>query len=337
MSAGRAPSVAVVGGAGHTGRFVLAELRRRGFVPIAIGRDRDKLAKANPGGDIRTAAIEDPAALDRALAGADAVINCAGPFLDTAEPVIGAALRARIPYLDVTAEQESVRNSFARFGDAARDAGIAVVPALGFYGGLADLMASAALADWGMPTHVRVAIALDSWRPTRGTRLTGARNRAPRLRIAGGRLEPLPVPAPGRTWPFPAPFGTQDVVELPFGETILFANRLGVRDMRSYLSAAPLADLRNPATPPPTPVDALGRSGQNFLVELVARNGDGERRAIVRGRDIYAVTAPLVVEGVARLLGDRNGRRGVLAPGALPGAATLLQDLDPGHLSLELG
>ena len=47
------------------------------------------------------------ASLDRSLAVAAAVINCAGPFLETADAVSAAALRARIHYLDVTAEQLS--------------------------------------------------------------------------------------------------------------------------------------------------------------------------------------------------------------------------------------
>src|SRR5271154_5572692 len=102
--------VAVFGAAGHTGRFVVAELLRRGLRPIPIGRDASRLAASgfqDRGMENRTANIEDPASVDRALSGAAAVINCAGPFLDTAKPVVEAALRARVHYLDVTAEQAS--------------------------------------------------------------------------------------------------------------------------------------------------------------------------------------------------------------------------------------
>ena len=54
------------------------------------------------------ASVDDPASLDRAISGAAAVINCAGPFMDTAAPLIEAAIRGRIHYLDVTAEQPAV-------------------------------------------------------------------------------------------------------------------------------------------------------------------------------------------------------------------------------------
>jgi len=35
------PTVAVYGATGHTGRFVIAELLRRGITPIAIGRNAE--------------------------------------------------------------------------------------------------------------------------------------------------------------------------------------------------------------------------------------------------------------------------------------------------------
>ncbi|MGH8026826.1 MAG: NAD(P)H-binding protein, partial [Pseudoxanthomonas sp.] len=88
-------TVLVYGAYGHTGRFVVAELRGRGWNPILSGRDADKLAALGdtfPGLERRQASIEDPASLDRAFDGVMGVINCAGPFLDTAAPMIEAAL-----------------------------------------------------------------------------------------------------------------------------------------------------------------------------------------------------------------------------------------------------
>ena len=93
--------VAVFGATGHTGRFVVQELQRRGFQPVAVARDGAKLA-AFGGIETRLATIDDPASLDRAFAGVAAVINCAGPFLDTALPVAEAAIRAGASYIDVT-------------------------------------------------------------------------------------------------------------------------------------------------------------------------------------------------------------------------------------------
>lgn len=80
--------VAVFGAYGHTGRFVVAHLRERGFVPVLSGRDAGKLKvlASESGLADRPASADDPASLDHALAGAAAVINCAGPFATTAAP-----------------------------------------------------------------------------------------------------------------------------------------------------------------------------------------------------------------------------------------------------------
>lgn len=334
--------IAVFGAGGHTGRFVVSELLRRGLDPIAIGRDAERLATTGlpDGVEARIATVDDPAALDRALQGAAAVINCAGPFLETAQAVTAAALRARIHYLDVTAEQMSALDAFERFDAAAKDAGVVVMPAMSFYGGLADLLATAAMGDWASADDIRIGIALDSWRPTLGTRLTGQRNTAPRLIVSDGKLTALPLPARETSWAFAEPFGVQEMVELPFSETILISRHLRTPELRTHLNLAPLRDLRDSATPPPTSADDTGRSDQTFLVEAVVRQGTAERRATASGRDIYAVTAPLVVEAVRRILAGALERGasepGVRAPGEAFDASAFLHALAPEPLAVEI-
>jgi Saccharopine dehydrogenase NADP binding domain len=308
------PAIAVYGARGHTGRFVIAELARRGFTPIAIGR----------AGTERIADVARPDEIDRALAGAAAVINCAGPFLDTARPLVEAALRARIHYLDVTAEQASAAATLADFADA----GACVVPAAGFYGGLADLLATAA----GGGETIDVRIALDHWWPTRGTRLTGARNTAPRVVVTNGVLSSLGAPAPTSRWEFPAPFGVQDMLEVPLSEIITLHRHHRAREIHTYLNLAPLVELRAEDTPPPAAIDATGRSAQRFVMEVTTPT------AIARatGQDIYASSAPLVVEALVRILaGDvRRVGAGVLgelfdAPAFLAALPTITSDVRP--------
>jgi len=334
---GKGQVVAVFGAAGHTGQFVVAELRRRGFAPVAIGRDGAKLAAAGfeaRGVPVRIASIDDAASLDRSLAGAAAVIHCAGPFLDTADAVAAAALRARIHYVDVTAEQASVQATCARFGAAAREIGVVVVPAMGFYGGFCDLLATAAMGDWDRADAVSIGIALDSWLPTLGTRNTGRRNTAQRLVIADGKLTPQGETSRETSWDFPAPFGRQEVTEVALSEVILIARHLKVSSLRTFIGSAALRDLQDPATPPPTPADETGRSAQTFLVDVIVRNGVEQRRATAHGRDIYAFTAPLVVEAVRRILDGGIHARGAFAPGELFDAKAFLESLAPEHLTL---
>lgn len=330
-------TVAVLGAYGHTGRFVVAESCRRGWTPILCGRDParlEALGEAWPSLRRRCLEIDDPASLDRAFEGATAVVNCAGPFLDTTAAVIEAAIRARIHYLDIAAEQAPVQAAFERYDDAARAAGIAVVPAMAFYGGLADLLATAAMADWDAADAIEVAVALDSWHPTSGTRLTGQRNTVPRVTVSNGRLATLADPPPKRTWTFPPPFGAIGTVGLPLSEIVLIHRHLRATTVDSYMSLVPLADLRDPATPPPVASDASGRSAQIFAIDVVAiRNGE-TRRAGAQGRDIYAVTAPLIVEALQRLADGRCRMTGVVAAGQAFDARDFLASLSPEPLSL---
>ncbi len=330
-------TVTVFGAYGHTGRFIVAELHRRGWTPILSGRDAQKLAelaKQYPDSEVRVASTHDPASLDRALAGARAVINCAGPFVDTAPAIIEAALRARIHYLDIAAEQPSVLAVFERFSLPAQEAGIVLAPAMAFYGGLGDLLATAAMADWTAADEILIATALDSWHPTEGTRKTGQRNPGQHLTFSDGKLDPSDPPP--RPWNFPAPFGDQEVVGLSLAETITISRHLRAPEIHAYINVAPLTDLRNPDTPAPTPTDDTGRSSQLFLMEAIARKGKSERRASAHGQDIYAITAPLVVEAAERILGGQAKQTGAVSAGEAFDAKDFLAALSPTHLSYEI-
>lgn len=323
--------VMVYGATGHTGRFVVDELLRRGLTPVLAGRSAERLAAVAPlqaALDRRVVGLEDRVLLRQAIAGVCVVVNCAGPFLDTAPPLARAAVEAGAHYLDVTAEQPAVEQVYLELDGPARDAGVAVVPAMAFYGGLADLLVTSALDGDSRADEVAVAIGLDRWWPTAGTRATGARNTAVRQVIRGGALAPLANPVPTGTWSYPEPLGDQPVVQLPFSEVITIDRHLDVGELRSYLNTTPLDDLRDPATPPPAAADELGRSNQQFVVDVAVRSRTGTRRISCAGRDIYAVTAPIVVEGAVRLLGGIHRDIGALAPGEAFDADDVLAALE---------
>ncbi|GHJ47081.1 saccharopine dehydrogenase [Catellatospora sp. TT07R-123] len=335
-------TVVVYGAYGHTGRFVVAELLERGYVPILSGRDAGKLAElaAETGCEARPAPVDDPAALDRALAAAAAVVNCAGPFATTAAPVIEAALRARIPYVDVAAEIEANLDTLAHFADRAREAGTVVVPAMAFYGGLADLLATAAMGDWTGAEEVHVAYGLSSWHPTEGTRIAGAvshsRRNGRRVRYSGGRIEYHDDALPTLRWDFPEPMGTRTVLgRFSMADIVTIPSHLAVSEVHTYMAVEAAGDLSSPQTPAPSAVDERGRSAQTFLVDVVVQAGGVRRRATASGQDIYAISAPLAVEAVHRVLTGQVKTSGAVSPGAAFDAADFLRALSV-HLTVEL-
>ncbi|MBL7258594.1 saccharopine dehydrogenase NADP-binding domain-containing protein [Actinoplanes sp. LDG1-01] len=336
-------NIAVYGAYGHTGRFVVTELRERGHVPILLGRDEKKLRAMDP--EARPATLDD---LDRA----EAVINTAGPFACTAGPVIEAALRAHIPYVDVAAEIEANADMFAHFAKPARAAGIVVVPAMAFFGGLGDLLVTAALskptaatadrtaasndhaAAPGKPTaapgepidadEVHIAYGLSSWHPTPGTIAAGevsTRRRAGRrIRFTGGQLQYHDDPLPTLEWPFPPPLGPRSVLgDFTMADVVTIPSHLAVREVRTYMTAQAAKDL--------AAGDERGRTPETFVVDVLVRAGGTERRITATGRDIYAVTAPLAVEAVERILTGRVRSTGVLSAGAAFDAPDFLRAL----------
>lgn len=328
--------VAVMGAAGHTGRFVVRELVNRGASVVLVGRDRAKLEGLGvlaPEAPLRVASTGDAASLDRALDGTSAVVNCAGPFLATALPVAQAALRARLPYLDVAAEQAVTAALFDTYDHRARAAGIVLAPSVAFYGALGDLLATAALGDWAEVDEVVLAYALDSWLPTLGSRLTGKSNAGQQLAYTEGKLVPFDYTPREFPWEFPEPFGTQDAAPFATADQVTIPRHVRTPEVRAVMNLAPLRDVRDATTPEPVPADSSGRSAQTFLVEAAVRKGDETRRAVAGGRDIYAVTAPLVVEALARVLDGRARATGVVAVGEAFDAADFLRALTPGHLS----
>lgn len=299
--------IAIYGAYGHTGKFIVAALHKQGYNLMLSGRDHEKLIqlkKEYPQYEIKAADITKAKGLDEAFSGAKIIINCAGPYLDTAEPIIQSALRVQANYIDLSAEQKAVLDVFEQFSEQAKQAHTLIIPAAAFYGGLGDLLSTAITQDWTQIDELNIYIGLDSWHPTKGTRLTGDRNHYTRLTLKDNRLQDLQPGLPVN-WDFKEPIGIKEVVALPLSEIITISRHLNVNTINTYLSQNSLNDLRNKETPEPKPVDEKNRSSQNFCLEVVATKDNKKRTIFAKGQDIYAVTAPLVVETVNQILSDK--------------------------------
>jgi hypothetical protein len=241
----------------------------------------------------------------------------------------------------VAAEIEVVVAVFERYTERARRENIAIMPAMAFYGGLGDLLATAAMDNWPAADEVSIAYGLSSWKPTLGTRATSAvslqRRNGQRIVFSNYKLQFSTDDAPTTEWTFPEPIGAQPVVgEFTMADTVMIAHHLKTPEIRSFMTTAAVRDLSGEDLSPPAPIDKSGRSSQTFLVEVVARLGTVERRAVARGQDIYAVSAPLVVEAMRRVLSSSNGRGGVFAAGEVFEPRDFLMSLCPDHLAVEL-
>ena len=335
--------ILLYGAYGHTAHFIILELLKKGFVPILAGRNRRKLEVASlmhGGLEVRVALVDDSVALDNAFKSVRAVINAAGPFALTANPLIAAAARARVSYLDIAAEPDVVASTIDQFGEHVGAAGIAVAPAIGFFGGLGNLLATAAMGDWSQADKITLAYWLSSWIPTVGTITTinvaDKRRRGQRLVFTNHQLELRNNKAAVADWDFPSPIDRQKVVtEFTTADAVTISHHLKTRDIFSYMTLAPLKDLSGADLSTFQSVDFRGRSDQTFFVEAVAHSGSHQRRAIARGQDIYAVTAPLVVQALLRMLNRPQQWQGIVTAGEMGDARSYLEALMPQHMTVE--
>lgn len=123
----------IYGATGYTGRLMTRGALQLGLRPVLGGRNEPQLAAmAEPLSlDYRAVALADANRLHAALRGIDVVLNAAGPFSETAHPMVDACLHSGTHYLDICGEA-AVLEALARRHAAARRRPIMIMPAVGF-------------------------------------------------------------------------------------------------------------------------------------------------------------------------------------------------------------
>jgi|KBSSwiStaDraftv2_1062776.scaffolds.fasta_scaffold52711_3 short subunit dehydrogenase-like uncharacterized protein len=123
----------IYGANGYVGRAAAELAVAQGLQPVLAGRSRaslEPLAEAL-GVEFRACALDDAAALGRALDDVPVVLHCAGPYKFTSKPMADACLRAGVHYLDITGEIPVFEALAARDAEA-RARGVMLLPAVGF-------------------------------------------------------------------------------------------------------------------------------------------------------------------------------------------------------------
>ena len=147
--------VLILGGGGAMARAAIASAAACSAVDKIVVADRIKAAaeravtaSAQQDAEIVAAELDlfDKAALERAIADCDAVLNCAGPFYRTGVHVLEAAIAAKRPYLDICDDWEPTQEML-RLDGAARAAGITAVIGMGASPGVTNLLARVAASE----------------------------------------------------------------------------------------------------------------------------------------------------------------------------------------------
>jgi short subunit dehydrogenase-like uncharacterized protein len=332
--------LAVLGATGYTGALVLERARGVGLPLRLVGRRREALeAVALPGEEVRVADARDRRALIHAFDGVAVVASLAGPFLEVGTAPVAAALAAGAHYLDTSAEQAYLRLVQERFSADAEQRGLVALPSFGFDYVPGDVAARLAAEGLEPLDEVVVAYSTKGFIPAAGTRRTAGHMMAqPQVAYVAGRLVDSRFGATTRRVRFRS--GERTVVEWGGTEPLTVPRHTRVREVRSYIQAPAVAAsagrIARLAAPLVRLTGAVGggpseqrRGRSRFEVVAEARGPAGGRRATLTGRDVYGLTALLVVRGAEALRAGEARGAGVLAPAEAFDARELVSRLAP--------
>ena len=333
----------IYGANGYTGTLIARLAASKGLSPILAGRDGEAVSKlaASLGFAHRAFALTDPAAVDAGLEGVAVVLHCAGPFSQTADPMVEACLRNGAHYLDVTGEVD-IFEAHAAKDARARAAGVMVLSGAGLDVTPTDCLAAHLKRRLPGATHLALALDAAPW-VSRGTVKTLIETFHLGMVRQDGRLVVEPIGARTRT--IDVGRGPVTAISVPWGDVSSAWHSTGIPNIEAYI-ATPAAVravfglarrvssvLARPSVrralqamagrfARPGPTEAQ-RAGGAMLVWGEARDGARVVTSRLRLPEGYTFTASAALEMAARALrGD--AKPGYQTPSSAYGADLIL-------------
>jgi len=234
------PPILIYGSYGYTGALIAREAVHRRMPVVLAGRDQRKLADQadDLGCDYRVFGLDDVRMIRENLLDVVAVLNCAGPFLATAESMVKACLQAHAHYLDITGEI-AVFERLVGEDDAARKMGVMIMPGVGFDVLPSDCLAAHLHGKLPQATRLELAIQVIGG-VSHGTAVTALEGFA----LGGavrreGRITRVPLAHRARTVDFGR--GPRRVISVPWGDVATAYHTTGIPNIEVYLRLAPSA------------------------------------------------------------------------------------------------
>lgn len=292
----------IYGATGYTGRMAAERARALGLNVEIAGRNQQRLASltAQLGVNYR---VFDADQAEGFLSGISVLLNFAGPFVQTAEPLMRACIKAGVDYLDITAEINVYRLA-ERLGAEAAANQVMLLPGVGWDIVPTDSLAVQVAGRVQGPTALNIALQVP------GSMSRGSAMSVSEIIGAGllARIDGELVATPDAE-PRHFDFGQGPVlcVPLSFGDLVTAWHSTGIRNIAMFVHIAgdafPQGDLSQlPDGPTPEQREA---HRARAVVEVTDAKG-AIARSIIETVNGYTYTPLAAVEAARRVL---NGER----------------------------
>ena len=233
----------VYGANGFTGRALAKLAEQTGQRPVLAGRSVAKILPLAEELGLDHVIVDpvDTSGLRTALADVTVVANCAGPFSQTAGPLVDACLATTTHYVDITGEVDVFESIYARASEAER-AGVVLLPGAGFDVVPTDCLAAILAAKLPEATELELAFTLSGgFSPgTIKTALEGI-GVGGRARV-DGELQSVPLAHRQTIAEFSS--GPRQVTAIPWGDLSSAYRTTGIPNITTY-TVLPGSDLIN--------------------------------------------------------------------------------------------
>ncbi len=291
----------IYGATGYTGRMIAEQAKTMGLNFVIAGRNREKLDELASNLQISslTFGLGDEDTIVHNLEGISIVLNCAGPFAQTAEPLMKACIKLGIHYLDITAEINVYR--FAEsMHELAFDAGSMLISGVGWDVVPTDCLAVTLAERVKDPVKLRIALQV-AGSMSRGSAVSAGEIISAGLlaRVEGSLTEKTQTSNEF----FDFGEGKVECFPLSFGDLVTAYHSTGIPNIEMYVhvsgSAFPSGDLSQ--LPDGPTHEERANNVARAKVEITAANGD-VHHAVIETVNGYSYTPLAAVEAAGRVL-----------------------------------
>jgi len=225
----------IYGAYGFTGAWIAREAVRLGLRPILAGRNSSRLDPLADelGTERRIFSLDQAAVISEVLSDCRLVLNCAGPFSQTAEAMVKACLETGTAYLDITGEVE-VLESIAQRHELAVERNVPLIPGVGFDVVPTDTLA--VLLKQSLPSATSLQLAFTGT----GSLSSGTTRTIIETSQKGGRVRQngqiVSVPLGWKRRRIPFRSGPRWAMTVPWGDVATAWYSTGIPNIEVYLA-----------------------------------------------------------------------------------------------------